>query len=157
VDALSRRLGKVGALPRISPAVDAYNLISVTYGTPAGAFDLDSLATSIDIRFAHEGDSFVPLGQPDDRELLGTGEVVYAQGQQVLTRHWNHRDCDQAKVTPKSRNVVFIIERISRSAVTDATMIEAQARLAELTKPHAESVTLAVIDEERPRTRLETD
>src|SRR5271155_1846274 len=32
VDALSRRLVRSGQLPRINPAVDAYNLVSVTYG-----------------------------------------------------------------------------------------------------------------------------
>jgi DNA/RNA-binding domain of Phe-tRNA-synthetase-like protein len=40
VDALRRRLARSARLPRISPAVDCYNLVSVTHGVPAGAFDL---------------------------------------------------------------------------------------------------------------------
>lgn len=39
-DALRRRLVRSGRLPRINPAVDCYNLISVSYCVPAGAFDL---------------------------------------------------------------------------------------------------------------------
>jgi DNA/RNA-binding domain of Phe-tRNA-synthetase-like protein len=39
VDALRRRLARSGRLPRINPAVDCYNLISVISGVPAGAFD----------------------------------------------------------------------------------------------------------------------
>lgn len=52
VDALSRRLAKKGTLPRISPAVDSYNAVSVRHGLPAGAFDLDHVTGDVDIRYA---------------------------------------------------------------------------------------------------------
>ncbi len=50
VDALGRRLAKKGSLPRINPAVDSYNTVSVRHGLPAGAFDLDHVAGDVDIR-----------------------------------------------------------------------------------------------------------
>jgi DNA/RNA-binding domain of Phe-tRNA-synthetase-like protein len=43
VDALRRRLARTARLPRINAAVDCYNLISVSHGIPAGAFDLDAV------------------------------------------------------------------------------------------------------------------
>lgn len=52
VDALGRRLAKKGTLPRINPAVDTYNTVSVTHGLPAGAFDLDHITGDIHIRYA---------------------------------------------------------------------------------------------------------
>jgi len=141
LDALSRRLRKNGHLPRINSAVDAYNMICVTYGTPAGAFDLDALGHDpVVIRFAEESDRFTPLGEPGTSESPNVGEVVYAQGDRVLTRHWNHRDADQTKVTQTSRNVVFILERISAAAVPDDRIATAQTALAELIADHADAV-----------------
>lgn len=154
LDALSRRLRRDGKLPRISPAVDAYNLVSITRGTPAGAFDMDKLAERVTIRFTEPGDSFIPLGEPEEAEQPKQGEVVYAQGKQVLTRSWNHRDSDQTKVTEASGNVVFILERISAAAVSDRQMADAQEMLAGLIEPHAESVVLAVIAPETPEADL---
>jgi len=154
LDALSRRMRKTGSLPRISPAVDAYNLISVTHGTPAGAFDMASLNGDVAIRFAQPGDTFVPLGEPDVVEEPSPGEVVYALGDRVLTRHWNHRDSDETKVTEASTEVVFILERVSESAVGSAEMVEAQAALARIVGPHSLEVVLAAIDPDAPATEL---
>jgi DNA/RNA-binding domain of Phe-tRNA-synthetase-like protein len=110
VEALQRRLGKGGRLPRITPAVDAYNLVSVRFGVPAGAFDLSKLEERVDIRFAGEGDAFTPLGEPEVREHPKPGEVVYAQGREVLTRHWNYRDADATKVTAETTSAVFVLD-----------------------------------------------
>ncbi|WP_030980572.1 B3/4 domain-containing protein [Streptomyces sp. NRRL S-1824] len=52
VDALGRRFTKKGTLPRINPAVDSYNAVSVQHGLPAGAFDLDHVTGDVDIRYA---------------------------------------------------------------------------------------------------------
>lgn len=143
-DALGRRLARTGRLPRINPAVDAYNLVSVTHGIPAGAFDLDRVPGDVEIRYATDGDRFTPLGEPDVVERPNPGEVVYASGGTVLTRHWNHRDADLTKVTQASRNVVFLLERVSPVAA-DA-LVAAQTELAELLTPHAEKVELATLD-----------
>jgi DNA/RNA-binding domain of Phe-tRNA-synthetase-like protein len=145
VDALSRRLTRDGRLPRISPAVDAYNLVSVRFGTPAGAFDLDRTPSQVTIKYGAAGDVFVPLGKPDVTEEPGTSEVVYAGGSTVLTRFWNHRDAELTKVTEQSRNVVFMIERISASAVPDSAIAEAQETLVDLLLPHADTVTGSVL------------
>ncbi|MFB7618829.1 B3/4 domain-containing protein [Kitasatospora sp. NPDC056181] len=145
LNALTRRVERSGVLPRVSPAVDAYNLVSVRYGLPAGAFDLDRLSGRVVIRHSAEGDLFTPIGEPDAQEAPKPGEVVYAQGSQVLTRHWNHRDADATKVTEESANVVFLLERVDRFAVSDEHMSEAQERLADLVRPHAEEVVLGVL------------
>jgi DNA/RNA-binding domain of Phe-tRNA-synthetase-like protein len=116
VYALLRRIEKSGTLPRISPAVDAYNLASVTHRVCAGAFDLAALPGPVEIRFTRPGDEFVPLGEPDTVEQPHDGEVVYASGSTVLTRHWNHRDSDLTKVTEATTDAVFVLETV------DATM-----------------------------------
>ncbi|WP_018216024.1 B3/B4 domain-containing protein [Salinispora vitiensis] len=152
VDALSRRLAKVGRLPRVNPVVDAYNLVSVRHGIPAGAFDVASIDEPVVVRPAQPGDGFTPLNETDRREEPAPGEVVYTAGSEVLTRHWNHRDCDRCKVTPATRRVVFILERVSASAVPDEAMTAAQDLLVELVNPHAERITVLALSADLPRT-----
>jgi DNA/RNA-binding domain of Phe-tRNA-synthetase-like protein len=154
VDALSRRLTKNGALPRINGAVDTYNFVSVSYGTPAGAFDLGLLDGTIEIRFARPGDTFTPLGEPDKTEPLTGGEVVYASASEVLTRHWNHRDCEQTKVTADSSDVVFIVERISADAVPTDVLTKAQEEIGAFVAPHAARIAFAVVSADAPAANL---
>jgi DNA/RNA-binding domain of Phe-tRNA-synthetase-like protein len=150
VDALSRRMAKSGVLPRINGAVDSYNYVSVTFGTPAGAFDLSRLTGEVTIRPAIAGDTFTPLGEPEVTEEPRPGEAVYAMGSQVLTRHWNHRDCDQTKVDDTSGDVVFMIERISAEAVPDDVLHSAQQVLVGLITGHAASVSACTLDAHAP-------
>ncbi|MET9519459.1 phenylalanine--tRNA ligase beta subunit-related protein [Streptomyces sp. NPDC002994] len=112
VDALGRRLAKKGTLPRINPAVDTYNAVSVRHGLPAGAFDLDHVTGDIDIRHADGTEEFTPLGEPDTIEHPKPGEIIYADTTSVLTRHWNHRDAHRTRVTEDSTHVVFVLETL---------------------------------------------
>ncbi|MDO0936232.1 phenylalanine--tRNA ligase beta subunit-related protein [Streptomyces sp. DG2A-72] len=110
VDALGRRLAKSGRLPRISPLVDTCNVISLRYTLPTGGYDLEHVRHGFALRYARPDDVHIPLGQPEERETPLPGEVVYADGQQVLTRHWNHRDADNTKVTHTTVDAVLFLE-----------------------------------------------
>ena len=103
MDALRRRLARTARLPRINAAVDCYNLVSVSHGVPAGAFDLDAVHGDIVVGFAAGHEEFTPLGEPDTVEHPRPGEVIYLDRTSVLTRHWNHRDAERTKVTRHSR------------------------------------------------------
>jgi DNA/RNA-binding domain of Phe-tRNA-synthetase-like protein len=153
VDALLRRLVRQGRLPRVNGAVDAYNATSVRFAVPAGAFDLDRLGEDVTIRPATADDRFTPLGEPDEVEVPGTGEVVYAQGTEVLTRHWNHRDAHTTRVREDTRSAVFMLERVSAD-VPAARLADAAAHLAAMLAPHAASVTRAVLTADEPLVRL---
>lgn len=144
VEALQRRLDRQGRLPRISPAVDAYNLVSVRFGIPAGAFDLSALSSKVDIRYSAEGDGFTPLGEPDVRESPLEGEVVYAQGSEVLTRFWNYRDADATKVTGTTTTAVFVLDSVSAEAHRAAD--EAADALAQVLSEGAEVIGRKVIE-----------
>jgi len=120
VSALRRRLSRSGQLPRINPAVDAYNLVSASYGVPAGAFDLDRVRGDIVIRLADGSESFTPLGEPGTVEHPHPGEVIYTDAAGVLTRHWNHRDAERTKVTRRSMHILFLLETTESAAFGSA-------------------------------------
>ncbi|MDT0309911.1 phenylalanine--tRNA ligase beta subunit-related protein [Streptomyces sp. DSM 44917] len=153
MDALARRLAKSGRLPRIGSAVDTYNAVSVSHHVPAGAFDLAAVRGDIALRHAGEGEAFTPLGEPGTTEEARPGEVIYADADGVLTRHWNHRDSDRTKVTPASRDILFLMEAVDHDAGRKA-VTQAADRLAVLLAPRAARVTPHLLDPATPTATL---
>jgi len=150
LDALSRRVAKTGRVPRINPAVDAYNLTSMRFGTPSGAFDANQLDGLVRLRFAGDNESFSPLGVPESVEFARPGEVIYSDESRVLTRHWNHRDCDQTKVTSDSRCVIFVLERIAKGAVSDHEFVLAQDSLSRILAPRSLGLFRSALNADSP-------
>ncbi|MFJ5927174.1 B3/4 domain-containing protein [Kitasatospora sp. NPDC092948] len=143
VDALGRRLAKQGVLPRINPAVDSYNVVSVRHGLPAGAFDLAAVDGEVVIGFADGSEEFTPLGEPGTVERPKAGEVIYRDAAGVLTRHWNHRDAHRTRVTEQSVDALFLLETLR----PDGEQLAAAAgELAELLTPHSAAVTVRRLD-----------
>ncbi|MFF7212923.1 B3/4 domain-containing protein [Streptomyces sp. NPDC008238] len=150
VDALGRRLAKRGALPRINPAVDTYNAVSAHHGLPAGAFDLDNVSGDVVIRPADGTETFTPLGEPGTVEHPKPGEIVYADAERVLTRHWNHRDAHHTRVTEDSTRAVFILETLHGSR--DGDLLEAAAEeLRGLLALHSGETAVHHLTAARPR------
>ncbi|GAB1339604.1 hypothetical protein ACE1SV_61940 [Streptomyces sp. E-15] len=149
VDALGRRMAKRGTLPRINPAVDSYNAVSVRHGLPAGAFDLDRVSGDVDIRHADGSEEFTPLGEPGTVERPKAGEVVYTDTEGVLTRHWNHRDAHRTRVTEDSARVVFVLETLRGDR--DGHLLKTAAEdLHGLLVPHTDRTTLHYLGPEQP-------
>ncbi|MER5616209.1 phenylalanine--tRNA ligase beta subunit-related protein [Streptomyces sp. NPDC002215] len=150
VDALGRRFAKRGALPRINPAVDSYNAVSVRHGLPAGAFDLDRVTGDIGIRYADGSEDFTPLGEPEAVENPKPGEIVYADAGGVLTRHWNHRDAHRTRVTEDSDRVVFVLETLRATHDGDLVGVAAQ-ELRGLLAPHCEQADVRYLGPTDPK------
>ncbi|MFJ8542466.1 B3/4 domain-containing protein [Streptomyces sp. NPDC093586] len=150
VDALGRRMAKKGTLPRINPAVDSYNAVSVRHGLPAGAFDLAHVTGDVEIRYADGTEEFTPLGEPGTVENPKPGEVIYADTTGVLTRHWNHRDAHRTRVTEDSTHVAFVLETLH--ATRDGHLLKAAAEeLHGLLAPHSDRARVLHLTAEQPR------
>ncbi|MFG2353475.1 B3/4 domain-containing protein [Streptomyces sp. NPDC048521] len=149
VDALGRRLAKKGTLPRINPAVDSYNAVSVRHGLPAGAFDLDQVTGDVDIRPADGTEAFTPLGEPGTVEHPKPGEIIYADTTGVLTRHWNHRDAHRTRVTEDSTHVAFVLETLHAARDGDLLKVAADELLG-LLAPHADRTAVRYLSPTQP-------
>ncbi|MFJ1551115.1 B3/4 domain-containing protein [Streptomyces sp. NPDC088246] len=150
VDALGRRFSKKGTLPRINPAVDSYNAVSVQHGLPAGAFDLDHVTGDVDIRYADGTEEFTPLGEPDTVENPKPGEIIYTDTTGVLTRHWNHRDAHRTRVTEDSTHIAFVLETLH--ATRDGHLLKAAAHeLQGLLAPHTEQTAVYYLSPDQPQ------
>jgi DNA/RNA-binding domain of Phe-tRNA-synthetase-like protein len=146
-------LARSALLPRINAAVDCYNLVSVTTGIPAGAFDLRQVKGDITIRLAVGSEEFTPLGEPGIIEHPRPGEVIYADAEGVLTRHWNHRDAERTKVTGNSEDIVFLLETVDAPAF-GAALDTATARLTTLLRSRARSVDVRSLTPVHPACAL---
>ena len=109
VEALFTRISKGKKLPSINPLVDLNNAVSLKHNLPMGTHDLSRSAEDIEMRYAREGDTFVPMGSTEV-EKPDLGEVVYAVGNEVRTRRWAWRQSDFGKITPDTTYVFFPID-----------------------------------------------
>ncbi len=105
-EALVRRILSGGKIPGINTAVDAYNLASVRSGIPIAAFDADTLAGDLTLRFAREGEGFLGIGM-ERPVVLRKNQVIMTDEEQIIAVY-PYRDSDTTKVTQKTRNIRII-------------------------------------------------
>ena len=110
IEALLRRALKGGEPFSINALVDFYNTVSLRHVVPVGGFDLDQLHDPLELRLTREGDSFTALGE-ETAVRVPAGEVAYADGQTILTRHFVWRQAQTGLITPFT-HAVFLVSEI---------------------------------------------
>ncbi len=109
IEALLRRALKGGAPFSINPLVDFYNTISLRHLVPAGAFDLEPLRGPLELRLSRAGDTFLSL-DADEPLDVPPGEVSYASGSTILTRHFVWRQAKTGLIEPTTRDIFLVSE-----------------------------------------------
>lgn len=109
-EALLRRILRGEGIPTISKAVDLYLAVEAEFYLPIGGYDLEKVDGDIALRLSAGDEPFIPIGATAAEEKTSSGEVVYADASKVLTRRWNYRDCNAAKVTTESRDIALFCE-----------------------------------------------
>ena len=86
-----------------------YNLVSLSHVVPAGGFDLAELEGELWLRLTREGDVLTAL---DDSSTVSVdpGEVAYASGSTVLTRHFVWCQSRTGLITPSTQRVFLVSE-----------------------------------------------
>jgi len=105
-DALLRRIIQGKGLYNINTLVDAYNVAVLDSKIALGAFDRKHLEFPTTLRFAAEGEKIRLLGDDEDT-LIHEGELIYADSKKNMTLDLNYRDCDDTKITEKTKDVVL--------------------------------------------------
>jgi DNA/RNA-binding domain of Phe-tRNA-synthetase-like protein len=109
IEALLRRALKGGAPVSINPIVDLYNAVSLRHVVPAGGFDASFLDDDLVLRFTRGGDVFQALDEASPMSVPA-GEVAYASGSLVLTRHFVWRQARAGLITDTTRDVLLVSE-----------------------------------------------
>lgn len=109
IEALLRRALKGGEPFTINPLVDFYNTISLRHTVPVGAFDLDGIGGPFELRLTAPGDTFLSMDS-DIPVDVPAGEVAYADGSTVLTRHFVWRQSRAGLIVPSTRSAFLVSE-----------------------------------------------
>lgn len=108
-EATIRRVLKGGNLPNIGAIVNLYLSSELDQFLPIGGHDLRMVNFPIILDFAEGAEEFVGIGS-EEPEVVPAGEVIYKDSDRVLTRRWNYKDCDHAKITDSTTEFVLMIE-----------------------------------------------
>lgn len=117
VESLLRRASD--GLPRIDRLTDIYNAVSVLHLMPVGGEDLDAYVGPPRLVVATGDEPFdtVANGEPVN-EPPTQGEIVWRDDLGVTCRRWNWRQCTRTRLTPSTKNALFIFDGLAPSGAT---------------------------------------
>jgi len=114
LESLYRRFHKDAALPVINDLVDAYNALCLCWGAPFGGEDLSKYAGAPHLTLADGSETF---DTAKDGQLITEhpepGEIIWRDELGVTCRRWNWRQCKRTTLTADSRDLWFVIDRLS--------------------------------------------
>ena len=114
IEAMARRAMRNDSLPSINALVDIGNIVSLQHLLPVGGHSMDELTQDLALRFATGEETFTPFGSTGNEgpEHPLPGEVIFAEGNTVLTRRWTWRQANHTLTLPETRSLEINIDRL---------------------------------------------
>ncbi len=109
IEAMARRVLNGNALPSINALVDIGNVISLRHLVPVGGHAIDVVKQDITLRKATGAEEFVPFGS-EQVEHPEPGEIIFTEGNTVLTRRWSWRQANHTLTLPTTTAIEFNID-----------------------------------------------
>jgi DNA/RNA-binding domain of Phe-tRNA-synthetase-like protein len=119
MEALIRRVLRGEELRSISALVDIGTVISLRHLVPSGGHAIDVVNGDIELRPAHGGEIFVPFGS-DQTENPEAGEIIFAEGDVVLTRRWTWRQARHTLLQMSTCAVEFNVDGLPPVSINEA-------------------------------------
>ena len=112
IEAMARRVLRNQELPSINALVDIGNILSLRHLIPAGGHAIDVLTQDIALRPATGQEIFVPFGEAlaETPEHPAPGEIIFVEGNTVLTRRWVWRQSNHTLTLPTSTAIELNID-----------------------------------------------
>ncbi|MBI9050325.1 MAG: hypothetical protein JEZ00_12960 [Anaerolineaceae bacterium] len=112
VEGLVRRVLRGDNLPSINCIVDIGTLLSIKYLLPIGAHAIDHLKHGMSLRKATGEEKFEPFGS-NLTENPNQGEIIFSDGNQVMTRRWTWRQANHTIIATQTKAVEYNIDALS--------------------------------------------
>lgn len=109
IEALLKRVAQDKPVSSITPLVDIYNAVSLTFAVPVGGEDLDKIQGSMGLCLTKGGDAFLPIGSEENEPTL-EGEICYLDDAGAVCRCMNWRDGQRTELTDGTKDAIFLIE-----------------------------------------------
>jgi DNA/RNA-binding domain of Phe-tRNA-synthetase-like protein len=112
IEAMGRRALRDQELPSINALVDIGNILSLRHLIPAGGHAIDVLTQDIALHPATGQEIFVPFGESPDESPghPNPGEIVFVEGNTVLTRRWVWRQSNHTLTLPTTTAIELNID-----------------------------------------------
>ena len=117
-EAMARRVLRGGQLPAINNLVDLGNALSLRTMVPVGSHAIDHVEQDLALRLATGAEVFVPFGS-DQPEHPDPGEVVFVEGDTVLTRRWSWRQSNHTLTLPGTTAIEFNVDGLPPVSVAE--------------------------------------
>lgn len=112
MEALVRRVLRGEELRSIHALVDIGTMISLRHLVPSGGHAIDVVSEDLALRPASGNEIFTPFGS-DEEEHPEAGEIIFAEGDTVLTRRWTWRQANHTLLTLDTRAVEFNVDGLA--------------------------------------------
>lgn len=109
IEAMARRVLRDDPLPSINALVDIGNAMSLRYLVPTGGHAIDVLTQDISLRLAKGDETFTPFGSEQVESPL-PGEIIFAEGNIVLTRRWTWRQANHTLTLPTTKAIEYNVD-----------------------------------------------
>lgn len=152
VEAMARRVLRDDPLPSINALVDIGNLISLRYLLPVGGHAIDVLTGDIELRLARGDETFVAFGTSEVEHPL-PGEVVFVEGETVLTRRWTWRQANHTLTLLETTAVEFNVDGLPPVSAAEVEQACAEA-VAWIKRFCGGEARVEMLTEQTPRIQL---
>jgi DNA/RNA-binding domain of Phe-tRNA-synthetase-like protein len=109
IEAMTRRALRHQELPSINTLVDIGNILSLRHLLPIGAHAIDVVSRDISLRRSSGEEEFVAIGSEQVEHPI-PGEIIFAEGNTVLTRRWSWRQANHTLTMPTTTAIEFNVD-----------------------------------------------
>jgi DNA/RNA-binding domain of Phe-tRNA-synthetase-like protein len=106
---MARRVLRNQELPSINALVDIGNILSLRHLVSMGGHAIDVVTQDMALCLATGEEEFIPFGS-DQLEHPVPGEIIFTEGNTVLTRRWCWRQANHTLTLPTTTALAFNID-----------------------------------------------
>ena len=152
MEAMARRVLRDQEIPSINALVDIGNVVSLRHLVPAGGHAIDVVTQDIWLRPASGDEEFIAFGSEEMENPL-PGEIIFVEGNTVLTRRWTWRQANHTLTLPETTAIEFNVDGLP--PVTTSEIDEACREIIELIERFCGGRTrYEILTQENPRMTL---
>jgi len=118
MESLIRRTLRGDELPSIHALVDIGTIVSIRHLVPSGGHAIDVVHSDLSLRPASGDETFIAFGS-DREEHPEIGEIIFAEGNTVLTRRWTWRQAQHTLLSLDTTAVEFNVDGLCPVTVAD--------------------------------------
>lgn len=139
-------------IPHTNSILDLSNYFTLKYLLPLRNIDLDWLCGDLSLTFTKGGEPFREATSIEVEEA-GEAEVAYMDNGGIVSRYWNHKECERTRITNQSKNTAIFVEDLSKMTSDQFSQILTEIG-STIEKYIGGEISINILNEENPSADL---